>query len=541
MLRSPRIKKVGVRIEADFKRLFRDCGLTDDDPPFVGAIELSQLAVQRKLIASRAISLASLVETLQKQHLPKPSTTRVSLDWAEPELSDDQKEYAARNVYAIFSVYESITRVPAPEPVTKATPGLTPVLLLARDESQVVAHGYIKPNQPTELQTVNITKTRVAVTITNVLVPAYMLPAEVCEHRISRTLSSFGPPQFHIVCKLKHLLVHSASPFNGSLHSSDQARLNHMEGLGAPFPDSVSDPVLRSTEPTVTLSSVDDSSTFSQSAPPLNPDLPLPVAEPSLDDDTFLPDIFDESIEHAIIDAAPINPSSFPLASALLQDFGNTDSRNDDQSTIFSRFLGDIWHLMHQLPISVTHGLRAPFSRALRDAIFILDPEDKAAVDAVLVARETTFEKMMLSHPEWVLRRVKRFVPAPHILTPRIATVFAKFGPLTDAATNKPLFNQAAWDQARNILQNVQKGFYSDPPGVQLYYLQGLDKDGLMKYYCCRGTNNVEGGVHQNLRRKFDAFNASTRFALALLRDYVYRHNQTVSVSTISCANSCLD
>ena len=41
----------------------------------------------------------------------------------------------------------------------------------------------------------------------------------------------------------------------------------------------------------------------------------------------------------------------------------------------------DIWHAFHMILISKNHGLRRVFARALRDAIFIINPEDKALVD----------------------------------------------------------------------------------------------------------------------------------------------------------------
>ncbi|KAK9483501.1 hypothetical protein V1527DRAFT_265040 [Lipomyces starkeyi] len=46
-------------------------------------------------------------------------------------------------------------------------------------------------------------------------------------------------------------------------------------------------------------------------------------------------------------------------------------------------------------------------------------------------------------------------------------------------------------------------------------------------YHCIRGTNYLEGGVHQNLIAKFSHFKPSTRFSYHLLHDYVHIHNTT--------------
>jgi hypothetical protein len=48
---------------------------------------------------------------------------------------------------------------------------------------------------------------------------------------------------------------------------------------------------------------------------------------------------------------------------------------------------------------------------------------------------------------------------------------------------------------------------------------------GLPIYRCIRGTNSLEGGVHQNVIRFFGSFNAIPRFADSLLAVYRHMHN----------------
>ncbi|KAG1773608.1 hypothetical protein EV702DRAFT_1200931 [Suillus placidus] len=189
---------------------------------------------------------------------------------------------------------------------------------------------------------------------------------------------------------------------------------------------------------------------------------------------------------------------------------------------------GDIWHLMDQFKISLHHGLRRPFSRALRDAIFLLDPEDCAAVEKVLEMKNTSFQQMVLTHSDWVWQRVKRLVPPPETLAPRVAEVLQTYGPLKGAVTGQPLFNDSSWEKARAIIENIKMGYYSDPPGYSFYALVRTDKYGLNVYRCSRGTNNVEGGIHQNIIRRFGSFNASPRLTVNLLHDYTLTHNLEV-------------
>src|SRR6266511_3263954 len=99
---------------------------------------------------------------------------------------------------------------------------------------------------------------------------------------------------------------------------------------------------------------------------------------------------------------------------------------------------------------------------------------------------------MLQSHPAWVQQRVRHFV-LPLELLPRIARVVYEFGALRCAKTNQTLFNDKEWEITPNVLENIRRGYYSNPPGVQLYYFIGKDKYGLSMYKCCCSTNVIEG------------------------------------------------
>ena len=123
---------------------------------------------------------------------------------------------------------------------------------------------------------------------------------------------------------------------------------------------------------------------------------------------------------------------------------------------------------------------------------------------------------------------MERYVPAPEILTPRVTQVLQFYGPLLDAVTGQPLFNDSSWEKAKNVIENVRMGYYSDPPGVSLYTICGTDPNGLLLYRCLQGTNNVEGGIHQNIIKWFGSYNASPRFAINFLHDYCLGHHLRV-------------
>lgn len=141
---------------------------------------------------------------------------------------------------------------------------------------------------------------------------------------------------------------------------------------------------------------------------------------------------------------------------------------------------------------------------------------------------------MLLTNSDWVWQRIKRLVPPPEILAPRVTEVLQTYGPLKDAVTGQPLFNDASWEKARLVIENIKLGYYSDPPGHHFYTLQRTDKLGLNIYRCSRGTNNVEGGIHQNIIRRFGSFNASPQLTVNLLRDYTLTHNLEVCLTLSS-------
>ena len=107
------------------------------------------------------------------------------------------------------------------------------------------------------------------------------------------------------------------------------------------------------------------------------------------------------------------------------------------------------------------------------------------------------------------------------------------FGALKDVATQQPLFTRQSWKEAENFLALIGSGYLSDPPGISLYQVRRKDKHGLNVYRCLRGTNSLEGGVHQNLNRRFGASNASVRLTVALMTEYKTRHNLDVRQKSV--------
>ncbi|CDO73771.1 hypothetical protein BN946_scf185015.g99 [Trametes cinnabarina] len=561
-LRSPLYRKVGVNISADFKRLHADCGFATTDPPFAGHFELGAMAVSRNAALRRNVSLTELVRNVLRRSVEKDPVIRVSTHWADRELLPEFIHYAALDVYAVWEVYSALGTMDSAQLVTSESSGGTSVALYAPDGRRV-ALGILALDRVSTLEGVKVTKSRSVMTVGSVDVPGFIHPAALCPTRKATPLATFGQPPFQLVVPMNMLrtcptVSVPSLPSANSTATSAQT-LSNPDGDSASRPDSLAvipqtGPGLIATgpsvyghpkpptcpsyarieaQPSVSVSDAPEAATGSVGQDPvievgllemldsesttLGADSSVQAgdsAEVSSDE----PQVMEQAVEGSSLD-----PEAEAALRALLLEYDSVDEAS--LRNAHSRVLGDIFHLHHQFPISQHHGLRRPFSRALSAAIFIPDSDDKAAVEAVLQQRGTTYNSKLLSSPEWVLRRVRRHVPPPKILLPRVTAVIKMYGALKDSTTGQPLFNQRAWEIAQNVLENIRLGYYSDPPDLALYFKIGEDKYGLTLYRCCRGTNDVEGGVHQNLIRRFTSFNISPRHAVNSLLDYVFTHN----------------
>ncbi|ODQ72842.1 hypothetical protein LIPSTDRAFT_277289 [Lipomyces starkeyi NRRL Y-11557] len=95
----------------------------------------------------------------------------------------------------------------------------------------------------------------------------------------------------------------------------------------------------------------------------------------------------------------------------------------------------------------------------------------------------------------------------PRTFLPSLKKLFFAFGGIKCASSKKAFFTNEAWHEAQLILREVRPGYYSDPKDFPLYFEKVQDSNGLLLYRCIRGTNSLEGGVHQNLIAKFSHFN----------------------------------
>ncbi|KAI7846547.1 hypothetical protein BDC45DRAFT_577112 [Circinella umbellata] len=161
-----------------------------------------------------------------------------------------------------------------------------------------------------------------------------------------------------------------------------------------------------------------------------------------LDSDLLLydEDIFEEQLEEEVIE------------------------RNENYG--ITRILKDPFHLMAQLKVPKKQSLAKEFARRLRDALFLIDKDDRRRIETYLQSQNIIFKYMLSKNPAWVLKQVKRVIPPPNELYPVVELLFQEYGRQKCSLTNRTLFDDQTWKQAENVLNTIQCGYVSDPPDV---------------------------------------------------------------------------
>jgi hypothetical protein len=199
----------------------------------------------------------------------------------------------------------------------------------------------------------------------------------------------------------------------------------------------------------------------------------------------------------------------------------------ENTGEIPSRILADCFHVIDRVcrTISCKHSALRKFAAAFSDTLLVPDKDDRDIVESVLRKKGETWEKTKSKAPAWLWKRVRHFIPQKDVLHILLKELFESWAFIKCAVTGQRLFNDETHKKAQSVLVEVQKGWISDPTFMSVYMKIGVDRDGLNLYHCIRGTNSVEGAVHNPIRRNFAALHASPALADALIADFCHRHN----------------
>ncbi|KAL7546679.1 hypothetical protein ACHAWF_010011 [Thalassiosira exigua] len=241
-----------------------------------------------------------------------------------------------------------------------------------------------------------------------------------------------------------------------------------------------------------------------------------------------------EYLQSAIFDAENALSGKAVLESKFL-------SKAPDPTKIKNKFrtvLGDVFHAMDRSKVPVRHEAKKAFFVALRDAFFVWNPPKLKDLEGRMRENGLSNDQIRLQryfNTQLFRGCVDRKVPEPRILYWRVRAVYITFGSIVDSKTKSPLFNDKAWKKADNVLKEILQGFYSDPPGFELYNKK-LRADGTVKtnqygmemIECSRGTNRTEC-YHKNITVTFGTWSTGVEMSDCLLRERRHRHNHNTS------------
>ena len=487
IISSQRVIKIGRNIGNDLAKLARDFpGLrlpSKSHQKFDGTIELGSFAKAKNVVSKATASLSSITAAALHFHLSKETQ---ATEWSSPHLSTEQIQYAALDAWVALEIWNTIKdNKTQGQLLETASPVGQCVSFFVR--KQEVARGVIAqqplkyPNVINEetgetvMINVSVTHTRALITVTEVLAPQVQL----AWHKKTLHQLQAGRTSFEAVVSLSCLRTRS--------------------------PESASSVIL------------DD----------------LPPAEVDTCDTIIQPPVGIGRIMHEDLENIASDSDDEMVENDDDVETGNSEYIQSSESIcIPSCILADVFHEMDKVgcTISRKHSLHRHFATAFSDTMLVLDKGDKQRVQAYFAKKELKWDEVRKSQPGWLWKRVRRYIPEKDILYHILEEFFNAWGPVKCSVTGQCLFSEDSWKKARAVLHDVKMGWLSDPQGIPLYTLHGFDQNGLALYHCIRGTNSVEGGVHNPIRRNFASLNASVELADALVADYRHRHNVNVGI-----------
>ena len=534
MLVDKSILKVGRAISIDAKKLNHERGIVTSS-----VLDLAHLARDVKLIPKATVSLMALCETFLGRSLDKSASLRLT-DWAAP-LDEAKQQYAALDAYASLRVFRAIVDAGVPVVLPDAViPGMA-VLVYDGSGTRMVAEGNVVDPQPEKMGNFKVgAKDRVVVKVTNARMPAFVLPFHragspktlrelIIEARESGRSASL---------LVQRCQLHDASHPHAKIgDGTSEGTMVPGVGEGEGTYDARADLVIDHAELSRVLSFgggargaakgglVDGAGFDSGSDDARNSTGSSRAAD---DGSTGL---FDRRAGSG--DAGTTNSGACGGRGNGVGGGGGqaaTNAAREDCMWERSGVKGDMFHAMDRMlrVIPKGHGALGLFSRTLSHAMMLFNKTDaeKARKVAATKFPNMSWGDVLLRQADWVSKHVRRFVPKPSVLVPRLEAVIEEFQDCVDADTQQRLFSPVAKLAAKSVLDMARKGFLSDPPGISMYVLRKFDRDNLPVWLCCRGTNSNEGGVHQKLVRNFLSMQgASMELVSFVMLEWVQRHN----------------
>jgi hypothetical protein len=141
-----------------------------------------------------------------------------------------------------------------------------------------------------------------------------------------------------------------------------------------------------------------------------------------------------------------------------------------------TRILADAFHEIDKVCrfISKKHTHHVAFAKAFSNTMFITDKTDRLRVEAYLLrSNMSNFDRMRIEKPDWLWKRVRRYIPDKDTLFELLNELFKLWGPIKCTITGQTLFSSDTWKKSQGVLHDVRMGWLSDPIGI-LFIQLGL-------------------------------------------------------------------
>ena len=231
-----------------------------------------------------------------------------------------------------------------------------------------------------------------------------------------------------------------------------------------------------------------------------------------------------------------IDQDGFDMDSDIVQtppvsdeNFVKRQNKERQKAFLCSRVKVDSFHWMKRYGRSMKkrHPLFGIFHGCLRDAVFLLNPDDVKARRAMMVAKGLVSKEGAERIPKSFFTkrgRARRMILSRLELAVRVQVVFELFVGLTDM-NGEPLITEKTHEIHRKCMEHIWKGCLSDIPGLRMYReQQKCDKDGMASFMTIRGTSHLEG-YHRWLKACISGSQLSPDLFRDLLAHFNYRWN----------------
>jgi hypothetical protein len=537
LFKCDKIRFVGRNVWGDIMKLsrtFPDAKLHQDIDKKRRAIELGKLCAMRDRVRvpKGTVGLDTLSAAILGKSVPK-SPVRLSPEWTNQTLSNEQKEYAARDALAGLLIYEAVMKFE--DPTVRLLPkddnnegrfitvmpltGNVAVLAMPVAEGQVIQTQGFWTN-PLNQKKVKVSEHSALVRLDKVMAPAFKL-----HHRLGSPLDDptrnnlvlgdyvkrkdeENASHFEVMLPLKSLrptdklaeAEHAGDADSGETERpGERATVGHADGeVLEPGKIWVCCDGCNTWKQTMQIDADDadddwlcarcQSSPFDREEAEEAVFRELEGEEEDGDLDVVIEDgrpFRDEEVAQIMLCEGRVTAATTE-AEAATHGGARAQEQEDEGHDAFSHVLGDILHAEKRPQCRVKHEWKKAFSVSQRDAFLVMDPTILAEVIVVLklpidegghgLDAEGVNLKLLYDFG-WFKKRVPRTAPASRLLHARVKAVYHTYSDLVDSKTKEPLFNKEEKKKMENVLEEIRMGLYSDPPGVNFYH-HAIDKDG---------------------------------------------------------------